>query len=323
MRCYLLRAADWSDFSTARVLSGPPTGSAPGLVFFAVVPDRPAGEPTGEPAGEPTGEPMGKPAGPPRVAEWIVAPQDVTEGSAAAGAPSDPRPVYIAQARALSDPAFWRAVLKQHPRHPVDLAAFAAREKIAPEIFLEALELRSDYRTRDEWAQMGSLQEDTRALARRYDFPFALLRLWDRLGEAQRAAWREIFEERRIKKNLIREIIVDVYDLPEADRAEVLRACLDYSAAWQARSGGFPAEDLRDLVRAKRHPRLEQNRAALAAVKKELGLPRGARLQLPPDLESTRLRLELEFDSIDLLERQLKYFDAEKRALLDRMLDLL
>lgn len=306
MRWYLLSPDDYSGYTGKRLLAGPPARpDLPPATYFAI---------TGDSSTE---------KGPPRTADWIVAPAAKAEEDPDSKTKTDPVPVAVAGMDEWTAPEFWRLVLGQHPRYTVDLAGYAAAWNIAPEIFLSALSLRSDYRTRDEWASMGRLDEDTRSLARRYDFPFALLRLYDRIPADERAAWRGLWEARNVKKNLVREMITDYYDLPAEDRRAVLAEALNFSENWKARSGSFPGDTLRDLVRARRYPRLEENRARIALLRKEMGLPPKTRLHLPPDLEATHLRLEFEFDSAESLESQLAYFTADRKARLQEILDLL
>ena len=294
MRWELMQADVFQDFDRARELPPAPDQKRASPVLFAVQAD----------AGITPG--------------WIAGPGEQS-------GPGEPvQPVAIASLADLETPDFWATVLRHHPRHPADLARYAHEHGPAPEVFLAALGLRSDYRTRDEWQGMGELDADTRDLARRYDFPFAVLRLWDRVNGDERRRWRMLFEERILKKNFIREIITDLYDLAPEQREQVLRAAEEFSAAWQARSGTFPGDRLRDIVRATRYPRLEENRRAVDEARSDLGaLPRGVKLQLPPDLESTRLKLELEFDSAARLEEQLAFFSKERRLALQKILDLL
>ena len=240
---------------------------------------------------------------------WLVPPPETHGGdSPSATAP----PVGVFTPDDLAGEEAWRLLLRLYPGHAADIARYSAsRGEIPADVFLNVLGLRNHYKNLADWRELGEVDESCRELARRYDFPINVLRLWNRLNEANRSAWMELWRKRNVRKNLIREIIRDFYDLDEAGRERALERAEEYSAAWKARSGHFPGEKLRDIVREIRYPRFETLAVQLRDLKKELNLPAGIRLDIPAGLESNRLTLELEFTSVQELKEKLAYVAGE------------
>lgn len=204
-------------------------------------------------------------------------------------------PVGIFSYEELKISDTWRILLHETPPHKSELAVYSRRfEDIPPEVFLDALDIRPTYKTVADWKELGSFSGKTLKLARSYDFSVAILRLFDRLPEKEANAWTTLWKERNLKKNFIRDIIEDFYDLNEPLRKESLQNAIAFSSSWLEGKTAFPGHVLRDIVRRKRHPVLESHLEKLQNIKNNLKTPRSLRLEIPSDLESESLKIELE-----------------------------
>ena len=237
-------------------------------------------------------------------------------------------PVALLDISEFRQVSTWQFLLRLCPAPMVDLARYqishAETAGLTPELFLEVLGLKRHYKTRSDWEELGQLEESARELGRTYDFPITILRLWNRLEAAQQEGWREIWTHRNLKKNIIREIIQDYYDLSAEDRKISLEKAREFSSGWKARSGTFPGEDLRQIVRDYRYPMAEARRREVRDFKKKLNYGKGIHLEIPRHLESNRLQVTLEFQSSAELKKHLADLAADSNMeMLDKILNLL
>lgn len=233
-------------------------------------------------------------------------------------------PVAIYDLAELQRQSAWQEILPAlHSLHLVDLAAYQqVHKQIEATLLLSALGKRVDYRALADWKEMAALDESSQELARKYDFHLNTLRLWDRLNPNHREQWLHIWQNRQVKKNLIREIIHDYYDLKADYRTLALQAAADLDQGWGP--GIFPSEKLRDIVRDLRNPGSQQLRREVFQIKRAMDLPRQIQLSLPPDLEARKLELRLSFQNLAELETLIKFTSADTfRAQLQKILNLL
>ncbi len=234
-------------------------------------------------------------------------------------------PVLAFSREELKTPGAWAELLRLFPAHRLELAAYSAlHPEIPPEALLEALGLKAHYRSLADWKEAGQLSASTIEFGCLHDFNVDVLRLWDRFSESDRAAWNELFLARNFKKNLVRDIVLDLYDLAPEERSRMIAEALDFSAGWRARSGHFPAEEIRDQVRALRSPRIEQLKKEIYSMKKQLRLPPGVRLSIPPDLEAKRLEIHFEFSDVEELGAKLDQIRGDEsleriRSILEKL----
>lgn len=166
--------------------------------------------------------------------------------------------------------------------------------ELSPGGIMKAFGLAEHHRSVSDWREMSELGESATELYRKHDLPLNILRLWNRLCTDEQKNWNHIFELRQIKRNLIREIIIDYYDLSVEARKDCLKECTDFAENWQAKASVFPAQELRDRVHRNRYPQYEALRKELFSLRKKLSLPKEIQLDLPADLESGYLQLKVE-----------------------------
>ncbi len=219
----------------------------------------------------------------------------------------------------------WRFLLQLAPAHYTDCAAYAqSRPWVPMEELMLLLGFRADYRNLSDWREVAAFSKDVLAFGKEYDFPPSVLRLWNRFSADHRGRWAELFHERNIRKNFIREIVADFYDLTPELREEATLRAQEQSAAWKARNRPFPGDRLRDLVRQLRYPHFEQSRLQLEEARRSFRAPHGVRLEVPAHLEDSALSLHISFASIEELDGILAELSGERiRPPLEQMLRLL
>lgn len=205
-------------------------------------------------------------------------------------------PVALLSESDFDSTEVWQLILSLYKVSMIEAARWWKQyySKLSPGGLMQAFGLAEHHRSVSDWREMSELGEASIELHRKHDLPLNILRLWNRLSTDEKKILNHIFELRKIKKNLIREIIIDYYDLSVEARKICLQECTDFAQNWQAKSSVFPAQELRDMVHRSRYPQYEVLRKELFALRKELSLPKGIQLELPADLESGYLQLKAE-----------------------------
>lgn len=235
-------------------------------------------------------------------------------------------PLAIVEESDLHSPDFWNGMLAVHPTSMVDLARWWKRHipDVSPTAMMLACGLGNNHRSLADWREMSELDDSAAWLHRTHELPLAVLRLWNRLSEAEKQAWLKIFSLHPIKRNLMREILMDYYDLEPAARASTLRECQAFSEDRRSKPTPFPAQQLRDLVHRQRYARSEPQRNDLFALKRRLQLPRWIDVEIPSDLEGTALRIQADLSSERDVDELLGILTNEKhRETLRKMRELL
>ena len=215
-------------------------------------------------------------------------------------------PVLMLNLSELSDPALWSFLLRFVDRNIPALARFTESLEIEPDGLIRALGWKAHYRSRDEWKQWASLSEASEQLYLLYDFPLNVLRLWDRIDDASRSQWMDLWKARGFKKNLVKEIIQYYHDLSPQQRQQALQDALEFSANWKARSGIFPAEQIRDQLYRQRYPEISGLQEQVFQLQKALPGHKKLSYIIPDHLEAghldIRLRIESEEDLQELFQ---------------------
>lgn len=202
----------------------------------------------------------------------------------------------------------WRKILQYHNIHSLDLAIYSRQHPQIPiEALMEALDLKITYQTREHWQEMSLFAKITRILGKSYGFKINTLRLFDRLENAEQSLWMEIWQKRNIKKNLIRDIIADYYDLSPSAKKKALEMAMEFEEGWGQTSSVFPAFQLRDIVRQLRFPEVTNTRNQVDSVSKKMKFPKQMNLDIPDDFENSNLQLRIQFSSIDELNHCIQH----------------
>ncbi|MCB1172194.1 MAG: hypothetical protein KDK39_01455 [Leptospiraceae bacterium] len=234
-------------------------------------------------------------------------------------------PVLECSPADLLDRELWRQIQAWHKLNLWDLARFCLGQKrYAVADLMQAMGHQPNYKKIEEWQDYARLDQESCEFAGRYQFTIHTLRLWNRLERAQRESWRQIFTGRQIKKNLVREMIHDYYDLDSSTRQEALAAAHEFSLGWGDSKAVFPADQLRDLVRSFRSREYMQQLTLAANAKRALQLPRHIQLDLPADLELHAMELRIRFQSSAQLQESLTFLNqADWQDRLRALLQLL
>jgi hypothetical protein len=232
-------------------------------------------------------------------------------------------PAAIIEADEFPHPPIWKLILSLYRITMVDAARWwrSYHSHRSPAGIMKAFGLAEHHKSLADWKEMSELEAPAAELHRRYDLPLNTLRLWNRLSDDEQKGWLHIFELRQVKRNLIREIIMDFYDLNAEVRRQCLEECTAFAENWQARSSVFPSQELRDLVHRRRYPQYVAMRQELLALKKELNTPKNISIELPSDLESGYVQLRIELRRPDDVKALSAFLSDEKRqALLEKII---
>lgn len=237
--------------------------------------------------------------------------------------PAEPGPACVFSDADLLSAGAWKLLRSFAPVHPVALVAYleANFPAISDQALCEILDIKADYRGLADAKDVRQMDKLSVKLAEIYDLPVHVLRLFSRLPEQSELAG--LFFDRGVRKNIVREIIQDLYDLAPGLRAQVVKGMQEFSDTWKGHSV-FPAEELRDLVRLARYPRSEQLRREIRAAVARMKLPPGVQIQVPADLENGKPALSVEIASVadmDRLTDELRRNDL--RAQVQMILDAL
>ncbi|MCB1308160.1 MAG: hypothetical protein KDK30_08285 [Leptospiraceae bacterium] len=215
-------------------------------------------------------------------------------------------PVGLLDAAEFRQLDFWQTVLPLVP--DVGSALLArynqAHSEIPAEVLLTAGGQKVNYRTLADWRELGQLPAEVLDLVALFDFPLNILRLWTRFEQSEQTAWLRYWRQLPFRKNYIRDIIQDFYDLSRERRAGVLddiEALLKRSPDNKA----AVAAEVHELVKRQRAPQVYEIKQQILRLRRKLDLVRGMQLDIPEDLEEHRLVLHLQFDSLRTLETQL------------------
>ncbi|HBS05977.1 MAG TPA: hypothetical protein DEA96_13500 [Leptospiraceae bacterium] len=233
--------------------------------------------------------------------QWIAFPEADQEAF-----PVKNYPVLILETEDLEQAPVWAYLLRFIERNIPALARFTEARDMIPDGLIQALGWKAHYRSRDEWKQWAALSAASEELYMLYEFPLNVLRLWDRVDPSSRGQWMELWLGRGFKKNLVKEIIQYYHDLAPEQQEEALKQALEFSGNWKARSGSFPAEQIRDQLYRHRYPEISGLQEKVFKLQKNLPGHKKLTYLIPDHLEAgyldLRLRIEADADVEELFE---------------------
>lgn len=219
---------------------------------------------------------------------------------------SDKFPAIIFSPEELTRQDSWNRILQYHEIHELDLAVYAKNHpEISIDTFIGAKNQKITYKTRENWIEMAEFDENSRQLGKVYGFKNSVLRLFNRFTKDDQLEWIDIWQRRNIKKNFIRDLITDYYDLPVNIRPGIMAQVREFEKGWGDSASVFPSSGLRDLVHEARYPEISKIKKQIQNLKKQMKLPKEILLELPDDYELQKLELRLCFQSTKELKDQL------------------
>lgn len=216
-----------------------------------------------------------------------------------------------------------RIFLQFYPVSLPRLAKWAANTGLDTVQVMEAFGSKINYRSVEEWKEAAGYSEVTVQAAEKYGLPVSVLRLYERLSSNEQNRLNRLFDTRSIKRNLIREMIQDFYDLNTESRSATLKSMEIFSDSWKAKSGVFPQHELRDMVRQARYPQHFEMQSRLKKILKTLPKENGLRIFLPDHFESGQVQIEISTNSQKDLEKKLRILASEDvKQSIEKMLDM-
>lgn len=207
----------------------------------------------------------------------------------------------------------WEILVKSAPAHLLDLASYSHSQNYKyDEIFFNLLGMKMTHKSISEWKEAGSLSHETILFGKKYDFTVNVLRLWERLSADENNFWSELFLQRNIKKNLIREIIDDYYDLNAENRKTARSFAEKFSKNWTNTRSPFPAHLIRDEIHNLRYPVSEKIKKEIKNIQTKLNLPGNAVMNIPRSFEKDQLELTIKFKKTEELQRVITLLSSPK-----------
>ncbi|MDH5657403.1 MAG: hypothetical protein OEZ34_15935 [Spirochaetia bacterium] len=235
---------------------------------------------------------------------WLIPPKKVHHAI----------PAAFVETYELKSNQTWDLILKFSNPSVLELARYSLDNPELPEtIFFQVLDLKKTHKTTADWKEMGTLGKNARKLYTYYEFPLNILRLWERMESEYTDRWLNLFQKHNIKKNIIREIILYIYDLCFTDRDLCIQFAEKLSKNWENTRSPFPAEEVRNFIKQKRFPVSEKIQKNLAALKNKLGLKHPVHLHLPADLETESLNFTIQADSCEEILKAAEILQDSKR----------
>ncbi len=218
---------------------------------------------------------------------------------------------------------FWKFVIQLTAPHRIHLAAYSKRDG-APSlnVLLESLGISINYKTREEFIELGSLSEETMELGIQYDFNISVLRLFNRFTQEHKDAMISIINTVHMKKNYTREMIMFFYNLSGERKSEFInksRILLD-----KPEYSGTESDEIIESLRYIRNPTIQNYRTRLSEIRNALKLSPGTRLQVVDDFESQPPEIIIPFNSLKNLNDSLEKLKNENnQRILKQLLDLM
>lgn len=167
-----------------------------------------------------------------------------------------------------------------------------------PKGFFLSRNWSDNYKTRNDWEEWKNLEKNSEILYELYDFPLQILRLWDRFSEEIQTIWLKILEIVFFKKNLMREIIIDLYDLPYEKQIKISKESLNYIKRLKEKNSITieTQETIRENIKKERYPLTYNSKKESYLLKKRIESMinlKNFEVHLPEDLESKPIELKI------------------------------
>lgn len=167
-----------------------------------------------------------------------------------------------------------------------------------PKGFFLSRNWSDNYKTRSDWEEWKQLSKNSEIFYELYDFPLQIIRLWDRFSEEIQTIWLKILEIVFIKKNLMREIILDLYDLPYEKQIKISSESLNYIRNLKEKNliTIETQEIIRENIKKERYPLFYNNKKESYFLKKKIESLinlKNFEIILPEDLESKPIELKI------------------------------
>ncbi len=183
-----------------------------------------------------------------------------------------------------------------------------------------------NYKTKSEWEEWCKFQKNSEILLDFYDFSIQTIRLWDRFSEENQNIWLEILKIFRIKKNYMKEIIHDLYDLTYEEQKSLSLNALELAKKYQVQKMNlFPQDEIRELIKSVRYKLSYERKKESYKLKKKIEHSLNLKnldINLPEDLESEPIELKIYLkNKNDLLLFLEKIQDSKSKQLMLELLD--
>jgi hypothetical protein len=199
----------------------------------------------------------------------------------------------------LENKLFWEFIFDFYKKNYIILSKWWHQFHLFDnlEYLFEALGWSYNYKTKNEWEECSKFKKNSIILLNIYPYPISIIRLWDRILEEIQNIWLEILSIFPIKKNLLREIIQDLYDLDYENQKDISLKAMELAKKYQDKKLPiFPYEEIKDLIKSVRYPESYIRKKESYKLKKKLEQYlqiKNLDIILPEDLESESIEFKI------------------------------
>ncbi len=199
----------------------------------------------------------------------------------------------------LSKKEFWDFINMFYYINIIKLAKWWNQffKEIDPSGFFLSKNWSDNYKTRNDWEEWRSFSTQSEILYELYEFPIQIIRVWNRFNNEVQNIWLKILTILNIKKNLLKEIFMDLYDLSLEKQLEISKTLYEYVEK-QKKENSLTIqtqETIRDHIKQLRYPLYFQRKKESYYFKKKLESfinLKNLEISIPEDLESKPIELK-------------------------------
>lgn len=226
----------------------------------------------------------------------------------------------------LNNEKVWEFLWNFYVFHPVKMSRWWQEHfsLLSPEGLFKSLHWKLHRKTYQDWEEWRTFSRNSELLLDLYEFPIHTVRLWDRLPEDIQKDWLLILQSFPFKRNYLSEIIEHLYDLPFIKQKEITEFAVQLAEKYrEGKIEVLPQEDVMDMVRLARYPLSQERKKKSYFLKKRIEdriALKQLHIQIPGDLESQPVVLELRFHNLEQFDSFLEKIQDKKTQSLLREL---
>jgi ParB-like chromosome segregation protein Spo0J len=172
--------------------------------------------------------------------------------------------------------------------------------------YLPLLELAPHSKVLDIYLRIAEFEEEIKQYLAAHDLPMAVFEMLANLAAADRMAVFTLISTLKFGVNKLKELLIELDEIALRDSCPIHQILADQSIQDMFQHPDYPvpqkAEQIRQLIRAKRYPHLTTLEKTYRARLKRLHVPPGIRLQTDPTFEDDELAVSFRVQTPEHLQ---------------------